>query len=159
MMIAVDVETARGSTLTQVEQVSQRVESRLVAATWTLRRLPDKERSFIKAKSVLWPEFRLNGQTDYVETLTSFQVRMQCRLTAKEIDQMQPDLDLLQLLPDMDDRKLVFWASWHQDGEVSQRIPWAKVRRSMGIDLSRWTLKRRYANSIEWLSQIIIMQK
>jgi hypothetical protein len=71
---------------------------------------------------------------------------------------MQPALDLLQLLPDPADRKLLFWASWHQDGEVQVKLPWAKVRRSLDSGQSRWTMKRRYDNGLRWLASIILAQ-
>ncbi len=135
------------------------VETRMVEAAWTLRRLPDREASFIYAKQVMWPDVKPDGIDNIPEPLTTLQARKRVRLTPKAIDRMQPTLDLLHLLPDQDDRRILFWGAWHQDGEVQSRIPWAKVRRSMRVGLSRWTLKRRYSDSIAWLSRVICMQR
>ena len=72
---------------------------------------------------------------------------------------MQPALDLLTLLPDILDRQILFWTAWHQDGEVQARVPWAKVRRSLGVSASRWTLKRRYEAGLQWLGALVALQR
>lgn len=141
-----------------VGQLVQRVEERLVAATWTLRRTPDRERGFLHMRTMMWPDTAAEAGTYAPPAMTALQARRNVRLSPQEIDQMQPALDLLQLLPDPADRKLVFWACWHQDGEVQVKVPWAKVRRSMDSAQSRWTMKRRYANSLRWLASIILAQ-
>lgn len=149
----------------QSDQAEQRitemvatVERRLVNATWTLRRLPDRERSFMRMCTMMWPEGVSAPGTYAPADMSYMQARRSVRIEPREIDAMQPALDLLPLLPDKADRQIVFWAAWHQDGEVSAKIPWAKVRRSLGCDLSRWTLKRRNDNGLRWLAQIILAQ-
>ncbi len=152
-----------GSTVDRHEQalvsLVHRVEGRLVGATWTLRRMPDREKGFLHMRTMLWPEAAADTGTYAPQDMTTLQARRNVRLTPLEIDQMQPALDLLQLLPDLADRKLLFWASWHQDGELQVKIPWAKVRRSMDSNLSRWTMKRRYDNGLRWLASIILAQR
>ena len=135
-----------------------RVEGRLVNATWVLRRLPDKDSGPQRMRGMLWPETVAEAGTYAPISLSPFEAKRRLQISAKDIDAMQPALDLLQLLPDIEDRQLVFWACWHQEGEVQARIPWAKVRRSMGGTLSRWTLKRRYESALRWLASIIAMQ-
>ena len=136
------------------------IEARLISAAWTLRRLPDRERGFLRLRGALWPEMAADSGGGHAEDgMTTFQARRQVRITAAEIDAMQPTLDLLLLLPDLEDRKLLFWAAWHQDGETMARIPWAKVRRSLGINLSRWTLKRRYEAGQAWLEALVLLQQ
>ena len=143
----------------RMEKLMNKLEGRLVEATWTLRRLPDRERSFLSLSTMIWPDV-VAGPGDYAPTgMTSLQARRRARIDPKEIDRMQPTLDLLPLLPDVTDRQLLFWAAWHQDGECQTRLPWAKVRRSLGVSLSRWTMKRRYENGLKWLASIILMQQ
>lgn len=142
-----------------VEMLTQRVETRLVEATWTLRRMPDREKNFLHMRTMMWPDTVAEAGTYAPQDITALQARRNVRLSPQEIDQMQPALDLLQLLPDPADRKLLFWASWHQDGEVQVKLPWVKVRRSMECDLSRWTMKRRYQNGLRWLASIILVQR
>ncbi|WP_417464562.1 hypothetical protein [Kordiimonas sp.] len=141
------------------------VEARMVSAAWTLRRLPDRERGFLRARQSYWPETMADGGTYAGAGLTSFQARFRARIRAEEIDAMQPTLDLLLLLPDREDREILFFGAWHQDGELGGRIPWAKVRRSLPAgkagntgNLSRWTLKRRYAGALSWLAALIALQ-
>jgi len=142
-----------------VELLARRVEARLVAATWTLRRMPDREKNFLHIRTMMWPDTVADASSYAPQDMTALQARRNVRLSPQEIDQMQPALDLLQLLPDPADRKLLFWASWHQDGEVQVKLPWAKVRRSMDCGQSRWTMKRRYDNGFRWLASIILAQK
>jgi hypothetical protein len=139
-------------------QLRDRVEDRLISAAWTLRRMPDKENAFLFARQSLWPETVPNKYTAMPKVMGVVRTRSRIRPTALEIDQMQPALDLLLLLPDLKDRQLLFWAAWHQAGERQVRIPWAKVRQSMAVDLSRWTLKRRYDDGLKWLAAIIALQ-
>ncbi len=140
----------------QLDAMINKLESRLVEATWVLRRLPDRERGFLSLSTMVWPD-SVAGPADYApQAMTSFQARRRARIDPKEIDRMQPTLDLLGLLPDITDRQILFWAAWHQGGERQTRLPWAKVRRSLGLNLSRWTLKRRYENGLRWLASIIL---
>ncbi len=140
------------------EELTPRVEARLVNAAWVLRRLPDKEKGFLHMRTMLWPESVAEPGMYPVLDMSSFEARRRVRISAAEIDNMQPALDLLQLLPDITDRQLLFWVCWHQEGEVQARVPWAKVRRSMGGNLSRWTLKRRYEGALLWLAALIALQ-
>ncbi len=156
---AVDTRAITSKYQQDIEALVRRVETRLVAATWTLRRMPDREKNFLHMRTMMWPDTVAEASTYAPQDMTALQARRNVRLTPLEIDQMQPALDLLQLLPDPADRKLLFWASWHQDGEVQVKIPWAKVRRSMDSSLSRWTMKRRYQNSLHWLASIILAQR
>ncbi|WP_262689822.1 hypothetical protein [Kordiimonas aestuarii] len=133
------------------------LEDRLVCASWTLRRLPDRERGFLQLRGSMWPGMLADSATYASQGLTSFQARARVRITAQEVDAMQPTLDLLQLLPDKEDRRIVFFAAWHQDGETGGRIPWARVRRSTGLSLSRWTFKRRYEAALRWLAALITL--
>lgn len=142
----------------KVLAVREQVETRLVNATWTLRRLPDRERGFMRMRTMMWPDAANDSGGYAPPAMTSLQARRNARIDPKDIDQMQPSLDLLALLPDLTDRQIVFWAAWHQDGERSAKIPWAKVRRSMGSDLSRWTLKRRFEAGLDWLARLICLQ-
>lgn len=135
------------------------VESRLVGATWTLRRMPDKEQGFLRMRGSLWPDMLAEPGSYPANSISSMASRRQTRISPKEIDQMQPALDLLTLLPDILDRQILFWTAWHQDGEVQTRIPWAKVRRSLGTSVSRWTLKRRYEAGILWLAALVALQR
>lgn len=134
------------------------IEEKLVNATWVLRRMPDRERGFLKMRGALWPEMQNEAGRYPRASMSSFEARWKTRISAAEVDAMQPMLDLLLLLPDVSDRHLIFWAAWHQDGEVQTRVPWAKVRRSMGVNLSRWTFKRRYEAALTWLAALIILQ-
>lgn len=135
------------------------IERRLVSATWTLRRLPDKERGFLRLRTSVWPEGAPEAGDYPGEDLNYLASRKRCRISALEIDAMQPALDLLTLLPDVQDRKILFWGAWHQNGETQSRIPWVKVRRSMDVTSSRWTLKRRYAAGLKWLAALVELQR
>ena len=134
-----------------------------VKALWTLRRLDEPEKHWLGCKGVSMPQGARDGNIDYVEDLTAYQVRMQSRLTTAEIDDLQPSLDLLLLLPDLDDRKLVFWVGWNFEGEVCNRIYWEKVTRSMAWNspaskypcYSHKTLKRYYRRSIDLIAQVL----
>lgn len=140
------------------EELMPRVEARLVNATWVLRRMPDRERGFLNMRTMLWPESVSEPGSYPSVDISSYEAKRRLRISAQEVDQMQPALDLLQLLPDITDRQLLFWTCWHQDGEVQARIPWAKVRRSMGGTLSRWTMKRRYEAALLWIAALIALQ-
>ena len=135
-----------------------RVEARLVNATWVLRRLPDKEKGFQQMRGMLWPETMEEPGQYAAASMSVFEAKRRLRISAVEIDAMQPALDLLLLLPDVSDRQLIFWAAWHQEGDVQARVPWARVRRSMGSSLSRWTMKRHYEGALRWLASLIAMQ-
>ncbi|MBL4790761.1 MAG: hypothetical protein JKY60_17500 [Kordiimonadaceae bacterium] len=140
-------------------EIAPVMEARLVTAAWTLRRLPDRERGFLRMRGAVWPEMaREPGNYTSVD-MSDFAARRSLRIAPAEIDAMQPTLDLLLLLPDLMDRQILFWTAWHQDGEVLTRIPWAKVRRSLGVTMSRWTLKRHYEAGLLWLAAIIAMQQ
>jgi len=145
--------------LSDKEALAQLVEKRLVGATWTLRRLPDRERGFLHMRGALWPEMMAEAGSYPAAPVSSVAARSRVRLSPKEIDQMQPALDLLTLLPDILDRQILFWTAWHQDGEVQARVPWAKVRRSLGVSASRWTLKRRYEAGLQWLGALVALQR
>ncbi len=134
------------------------IETRMVNAAWVLRRLPDREKGFLRMRGALWPETLAEPGTYPRAAMSAFEARRRVRISAAEIDQMQPTLDLLLLLPDITDRQIVFWAAWHQEGETGNRISWVKVRRSLGLTLSRWTLKRRYEASLMWLAALVALQ-
>ncbi len=139
-------------------QMTHFLETRLVDAAWTLRRLPDREKGFLYQRQTLWPDMRqTDGQPIDLSIDTVF-ARKQVRPSPRQIDAMIPTMDLLRLLPDIKDRNVVFWGAWHQDGEVQARIPWAKVRRSLGSDLSRWTMKRRYQSALDWLARLVVQR-
>ncbi|NVJ69675.1 MAG: hypothetical protein HWE08_04935 [Alphaproteobacteria bacterium] len=142
----------------EVEDIIPRLENWMITACWTLRRLPDREAGFLRLRGALWPETAPEAGTYAGTSVTSFQARRRVRISAEEIDRMQPTLDLLLLLPDVADRRLLFWAAWHQEGEVLARIPWAKVRRSLDLSASRWTLKRQYQGALEWLARLVLLQ-
>ncbi|WP_374764278.1 hypothetical protein [Yunchengibacter salinarum] len=152
---------------TPMEERARVIESALITAVWTLRRLPDRDRAFLFARQVMWPEIGA-GETGAeaggrapvgsVIPLAPQGKRgvygRQARPDAKQIDAMQPALDLLALVPDQDDRQILFWAAWHQNGAPQSRIPWARVAQSVGLDLSRWTYKRRYGQGLDWLARL-----
>jgi len=140
------------------EALAPLVEKWLVGATWTLRRMPDKEQGFLRMRGSLWPDMMAEPGNYPGNNISSIASRRQTRISPQEIDQMQPALDLLTLLPDIFDRQILFWTAWHQDGEVQARIPWMKVRRSLGVNCSRWTLKRRYDAGILWLAALVALQ-
>jgi len=140
------------------EELVTKIETRMVNAAWVLRRLPDKEKGFQYMKGMLWPESLPEPGTYPALDMSSFEARRRVRITAKEIDEMQPAFDMLLLLPDLTDRQLVFWACWHQEGEAQAKLPWAKVRRSLGSNMSRWTMKRRYDGALKWLAALIALQ-
>lgn len=140
------------------DRVRDRVEERLINAAWTLRRMPDREAGFLYARQSIWPETVMSKYTSMPAKLSNLQTRKKIRPNPSEIDEMQPALDLLLLLPDVADRKLLFWAAWHQNGEKQTRIPWAKVRASTQTTASRWTLKRKYDDGLKWLASIIALQ-
>ncbi|MEX0299658.1 MAG: hypothetical protein AB3N28_11360 [Kordiimonas sp.] len=154
----VDEVTTVGVSTASKEELMPKVEERLVNAAWVLRRLPDREKGFLNMRTMLWPESLAEPGTYPVLDMSSFEARRRVRISPQEIDNMQPALDLLQLLPDTVDRQLLFWACWHQEGEVQARVPWVKVRRSMGTTMSRWTLKRRYVDALLWLAALIALQ-
>jgi len=141
------------------EMLAPLVEKRLVEAAWTLRRMPDRERGFLHMRGSLWPEMLPEAGHYPASPISSIAARRRVRINPREIDQMQPTFDLLTLLPDILDRQILFWTAWHQDGETQARIPWAKVRRSLGITVSRWTLKRRYEAGLLWLAALIALQR
>ncbi len=141
------------------ESLAPLVETRLIGATWALRRMPDRERGFLRMRGSLWPDMQAEPGQYPAADVSSMASRRSARLSPKEIDQMQPALDLLTLLPDIFDRQLLFWAAWHQDGQKQDRIPWAKVRRSLGATVSRWTLKRRYDAGLLWLGALVALQR
>lgn len=134
------------------------IETELVTAVWTLRRLPDQENRFLYCRGVLWPEFESSNQATENNIKSTVYVRKKLTIDPRDIDRMQPCLDLLRLLPDLTDRRIVFWGCWHQDGERQARIPWAKIRRSLREDLSRWTLKRRYEGGLDWLARNVALE-
>lgn len=128
------------------------IESRLVTAVWTLRRLPDRERAYFNSDSAKWPEYKKEYPEGYDPKKGASKLKRPSAPSPLEIDDMQPALDLLLILPDVTDRRLVFWACYHQEGERMARIPWARVRSSLGTNLSRWTMKRRYDDALRWLA-------
>ncbi|UTW59962.1 hypothetical protein KFE96_06560 [Kordiimonas sp. SCSIO 12603] len=160
--LAVKAEEQVGDARYSKESIAIKLEARLITAAWTLRRMPDREQSFLKMRGALWPEMMAEPGQYPRERISSFEARRRVRISAKEIDEMQPTLDLLLLLPDLIDRQILFWAAWHQDGEKQDRLPWAKVRRALlaanGKNYSRWTLKRRYEAGLLWLSALVLLQ-
>ncbi len=160
--IAINEEERNDGNIASKEAVIDRLELKMVRAAWTLRRMPDRESSFLKMRGALWPDTQCEPGAYPSEILSNFEARRRLRISAKEIDEMQPMLDLLLLLPDLTDRQIVFWTAWHQDGERQARIPWVKIRRSLlageNKGLSRWTLKRRYAAALDWLAALVLLQ-
>lgn len=160
--LAVQEEGVTPKTEDKNAAIRDRLEVRLISAAWTLRRMPDRERGFLKMRGALWPESVATPGQYPRERISGFEARRRIRISAKEIDDMQPTLDLLLLLPDLADRQILFWAAWHQEGERQDRIAWAKVRRSLvaqdGKNYSRWTLKRRYEAGLQWLAALVLLQ-
>ena len=140
------------------------VEAFLVEATWTLRRLPDKEKAWLYGSSVMWPAHAVQGIDGYGRDLSPFMQRLKTSPAPRQIDRYQKILDWLQMLPDTTDRRVVFWACWHLNGEArtSERdpLPWGRVRNSMGVGdgqrgYSRWALKRRHAGSLVLIAAVL----
>lgn len=129
--------------------IAKVLEQEFVLAAWTLRRLPTRDRP-PSTLGAAWQDEEVRDK--------EYNDRYRARISAQEVDHMQPTLDLLLLLPDLGDRQLVFWACHHVKGEVSDRIPWSKVRESMGGGASRWTLKRHYEGALLLLGAIINLQ-
>lgn len=152
--------TAHATRGEALEGLSRHCEQRLIDAVWTLRRLPDREAGFLYCRQALWPDMPPgdNALVTPREQFSHMLARKKVRPDPRQIDNMQPALDLLRVLPDIVDRRILFWGAWHQDGEVQSRIPWAKVRHSLGVDLSRWTLKRRYTGGFHWIAEIILQR-
>jgi hypothetical protein len=157
--IVKNIHDGRQSAEDEQARIRDRIERRLVTATWTLRRLPDRERSFLRMGTMLWPESVSAPGTYARQDMSALQARRNMRIDPADIDAMQPTLDLLLLLPDVLDRQILFWAAWHQDGEPQAKLPWAKIRRSLGVDLSRWSLKRRNDGGLAWLARLVLLQK
>lgn len=141
------------------EAVRGGVESAVISAVWTLRRLPDRDRAFLFARQVMWPEmaegddYSPGGGVDDQRASPAY--GRQSRPSPRQIDAMQPALDLLALLPDQGDRQILFWGAWHQHGAPQSRIPWTRVARTVALDLSRWSYKRRYGQALDWLSSLV----
>jgi len=140
------------------------VETRLVRAAWTLRRMPDRETGWL-ANKTQWPDTAKSPEEAYgYEDISAFEVRLKARLSSREVDDMQPALDMLDVLPDIRDKQLLFWVAWHQEGELLERIPWTAIKRSLAewapsnsyAGLSRWTLKNYYSSGIEFLAKNMI---
>lgn len=142
----------RGNALPDAMRV---LEARLIRATWTLRRLPDKEKGYLASKG---PAVVIDGEDDPEQT--AFDARLRARISRVELDDYQEALDLLLVLPDTADRQLVFWTAWAQEGLAYQRIQWAQVARYIAkysdgnryAAASRWTLKRNYERSLEFIA-------
>ncbi|MBL4791324.1 MAG: hypothetical protein JKY60_20530 [Kordiimonadaceae bacterium] len=132
---------------TKIANVSLNVEARLVLAAWTLRKSKSKNLKPADAKAA-WPEIARERGRDYPESQTPFAARLSVRSSKAAVDDEQPALDMMLLIDDIPTRHLVFWAVWHQDGEVGP-IPWEKVRGSLGVNMSRWTFKRRYDGALQ----------
>ncbi|WCL55081.1 hypothetical protein [Gimibacter soli] len=140
------------------------LEVRMIDAVWTLRRMPDREAGLLYSRQILWPDMKVDRHTAVPAALGRVAAAKRIPAEPRSIDLMQPVLDLLRLLPDVEDRRIVFWGAWHQDGVRQERMPWAKVRRSLsghlGAErakgLSRWTLKRRYDDGLGWIARLLI---
>ncbi|WP_308908955.1 hypothetical protein [Pseudokordiimonas caeni] len=140
------------------------VEERMIDAVWTLRRMPDREAGLLYSRQILWPDMKVDRNTAVPAALGRVATAKRIPAEPRSIDLMQPVLDLLRLLPDVEDRRIIFWGAWHQDGMRQERMPWAKVRRSLtghlggerARGLSRWTLKRRYDDSLGWIACLLI---
>jgi len=145
-----------------VDVLRANIEMRLVRAAWTLRRMPDREKGWLLGGNA-WPEIRKERPTDYKEDVSVFEVRLKGRLTKVEVDDMEPTLDMLLLLPDVQDRQLLFWASWAQEGELLPRIPWKRVKEMMKdsryAGLSRTTLWRYHQRALDWLAAVAAMKQ
>ena len=156
---AISTETSSG------DWTASQVEAFLVEATWTLRRLPDKERAWLYGSTVMWPATMPGGFEGYGRGVeSSLMQRRRSSPMPKEIDRYQGVLDWLQWLPDVTDRRVIFWACWHLAGiarsKDSDALPWGRVRASMGIQsgargYSRWALKRRHASSLLFIAKIL----
>jgi len=133
---------------------SGEVEALLIEAAWTLHRLPDREQALLYQSNTFWPDhiYDYPGGGDPFG-LYRTQSNRPSVPTAKEIDAMQPSLDLLRALPDIEDRRFLFHVAAYQKGERAQRIGWTKIKDNLALDVSRWTLKRRYAEALAWIAQ------
>lgn len=163
---------------TELSRMRSRLETALCQAFWTLRRLPDRELGWIYGSDrAKWPEVRKDYHRDHNPpppkgaTLQptngrdmdyATQVLVKIRPTAAEISAMQPALDMLQLLPDNADKKLVSAVLWHWQGEPGGYIYWAEIRpwlRGRLVTAHRRTLMRHYERSLDWLAQLVLISK
>lgn len=163
---------------TELSKVRARVQDSLVQAMWTLRRIPDPEMAWLYgADRAKWPDARkdYHGEsnppapkgaklqpTKGKELDYATQALLKQMPTAAEIDAMQPALDMLQLLPDIGDKKLVSAVAWHFDGEAGNYIYWDAVRpwlKGRLVTAHQRTLKRHYDRALDWLAQLVINTK
>ena len=128
-------------------------ESNIIEAVWTLRRLPDPDSRWLKGYKSPWPHMAEDRHTAHPIPVSPLRMSLGVRPSRREIDDCQDGLDLLLRLPDIVDRKLMYWAAYHQNGERGRRIPWHLVRRALRVTWSRWTLRRRYRNALKWIAQ------
>ena len=159
---------------TELFKARAKVQDALCLAMWTLRRMPDREMGWLYGSDrAKWPEVRkdYHGDTNPAvpkgtklqptkgrEIDYATQVLLKSRPTAAEITAMQPALDMLQLLPDIADKKLLSAVAWHWDGEVGGSIYWDAVRPWLKGRLATAhsrTLKRHYDRSLDWLAVLV----
>ena len=124
------------------------LEIRLIRAVWALRKMPDKERAFMSVGAAAWPEMQSEPGTYPNADETALVARLRLRTSPEDIDDMQPALDLLQLATNREDMMICYWGAYDQDGEKQSRIRWSKVIEVHDLDMSRWTLKRHYDDTL-----------
>lgn len=145
---------------TELSKLRFKIQHRLVAAQWVLRRMTDREMGWLYgADRAKWPAVRpdYHGGSDDIAVLKA---RLASRPTAQEISDMQPALDMLQLLPHISDRKLVAAVAWHFEGDLGSKIYWDEVRpwlRGRLATAHPRTLKRHYDRSIDWLAELVVI--
>ncbi len=157
----------RLSYLSDLTSKTDEVKARIVAAVWTLDRLQHPDSRWLGSSVTSWPDHIRDyaGNGDPLKRYENDPPRI--RPSGYEIDEMQPALDLMQLLPQIDDRHLVHYGSLYQYGQVAPRIPWGKVRTSLEkekpknryIRLERTTLWRHYNSSAEFIARCLINDK
>lgn len=140
----------------EVDAVRRNIEYRLARAYLTLVRLPDSEWAWLKnSDRACWPSYWSGYHDGDDIERTAFETLMKTSPSRQDISDMQPALDLLQLLPDPADRKLVAAVATWFLGEPTDRIYWEPVKARLEGRLavaSKWTLKRRYNSAMDTLT-------
>lgn len=142
---------------------AEMVEAKLVSAAWTLRKIPDKDDGFFCVKTVVWPAYKISYNPFYKLSKSHAQGRVGMP-TPREIDLYMDILAWLEMLPDLNDRQIVFWAVWHLNGvarqSFSERMPWKKIGASLyPLSLSRVQLWRRHKAGLTLISQVLSKRK
>lgn len=121
------------------------VEQRLIEAMLCAWRMPDRERGWVKVRS-LWPSFRRHTWFgDYGESASDAPIRLPA-LTRREVGQMDEAFAWVEAVSG-DDRRLIGLAiTALARGE--NRVPWRKLLGPMGLAMGADGLRMRYGRAM-----------